>query len=112
MPANLLTDPTLLMPALALAAAAVSSITRSLVSLGKKMVQERSRTARFNTALKVSTPQQRAEIILACSQLEGGRPSDLTTGEAEEAPPPSPERFSLVAPSYVRGGRETELEKE
>lgn len=111
MPAKLLTDAAWLVPALALAAAAVSSITRSLVSLCKKMVEERSRTARFNTALKDSTPQQRVEIILACGLLEGGHASELTTGEPEEAPRPSPERFSLVA-RFLRGGREAEPGKE
>ena len=111
MPANLLTDAVWLVPVLALAAAAVSSITRSLVSLGKKIVEERSRTTRFNTALKDSTPQQRAEIILACGSLEGGRASELTTGEPEEVPPASLERLSLVARS-LRDGHETEPGKE
>lgn len=111
MPANLLTSVTWLLPVLALATAAVSSITRSLVCLGKKIVEERSRTARFNTALKDSTPPQRVEIILACGSLERGRANEQTTGEPEEAQPPSPERFSLV-PRFLRAGRETELGKE
>jgi hypothetical protein len=111
MPANLLTDAAWLVPVVALAATAVSSITRSLVPLGKKIVEERSRTARFNTALKESTPQQRAEIILACGSLEGGHASEPTTGKPEEAPPASLERFSLVARS-LRGGHETEPGKE
>ncbi|MGH4011287.1 MAG: hypothetical protein ACRDTH_24525 [Pseudonocardiaceae bacterium] len=111
MSANLLTDAAWLVPALALVAAAVSSITWSLVSLCKKVVEEKSRTARFNTALKDSTPPQRAEIILACGQLEGGRPSELITGEPEETPPPSPDKFSLVA-RFLRGWRETEPRKE
>lgn len=110
MPVNLITDTAWLVPALALAAAAVSSITRSLVSLCRKVVEERSRTARFNAALKDSTPQQRAVIILACGQLEGGFASEPTTGEAEEPPPPSPERFSLVA-RFLRGGRQIERGK-
>jgi hypothetical protein len=111
MPANLLTDAVWLVPVLALATAAVSSITRSLVSLGKKILEERSRTVRFNTALKDSTPQQRAEIILACGSLEVGRANEPTAGEPEEAAPPSPERFSLVFHS-LRGERETEPWKE
>lgn len=111
MPANLLTDAAWLVPALALAAAAVSSIARSLVSLCKKVVEERSRTARFNTALKDSTPPQRAEIILAYGQLEGGRPSELTAGEPEETPPPSPDTLSWVA-RFLRRWRETEPGKE
>jgi hypothetical protein len=111
MPANPLTDAAWLVPVLALAAAAVSSITRSLVSLGKKMVEERSRTARFNAALKDSTPQQRAEIILACGSLEGGCAGELTTGDPEEVPPPSLKRISLAARS-LRGGRDTEPGKE
>ncbi|MBV9144225.1 MAG: hypothetical protein JO115_25450 [Pseudonocardiales bacterium] len=111
MPASLLTDAAWLAPFLALAVAAVSSITRSLVSLGKKIVEERSRTARFTMALKDSTPQQRSKIIIAYGSLEGGRASEPTTGESEEALPSSPERFSLVARS-LRGGRETEPGKE
>jgi hypothetical protein len=111
MPVNLLTDAAWLVPVLTLAAAAVSSTTRSLVSLCKKMVEEKSRTARFNTALKDSTPQQRAEIILACGVLEGGRSSELTTREPEETPPPSLERLSLVA-RLLRGGRKAESETE
>lgn len=111
MHANLLTDIAWLVPTLVLAAAAVSSIARSLVSLCKKMVEEKARTARFNTALKDSTPQQRAEIILACGQLERGRSNALPTEESEETPPPSPEKPSLVA-RILRGWRETEPEKE
>jgi hypothetical protein len=111
MSANLLTDAGWLVPVLTLAAAAVSSITRSLVSLGKKIVEERSRTARFNTALRDSTPPQRAEIILACGSLEGGRGNEPITGEPKEAPPLPPERFSLVADS-PRVGHETEQGKE
>lgn len=111
MPANLLLDAAWLVPVLALAAAAVSSITRSLISLAKKIVEERSRTARFNTALKDSTPQQRSEIILACGSLEGGRVREPTTGESKEAPPASPKRFSLVARS-LRGGHEAKPGKD
>jgi hypothetical protein len=111
MPTNLLTDASWLVPVLALAVTAAPSITRSLVSLGKKIVEERSRTARFNTALKDSTPPQRAEIILAYGSLEKGRASELTTREPEKVPPPSSERFSLVARS-LRGGPETEPGKE
>jgi hypothetical protein len=111
MPATLLTDTAWLVPALALAAAAVSSITRSLVSLCKKMVEERSRTDRFNTALKDSTPPQRIKIISALGSLEGARASELITGEPEEAPSPLPKIFSLVARS-LQGGRETEPGKE
>jgi hypothetical protein len=101
MPVNILTDAAWL-------ALAAATVTRSLVSLGKTMVEERSRTARFNTALKDSTPPQRAEII---ESLTGGRASKVTTGESEDAPPPSPERFSLVA-RLLRDGRETEPGKE
>jgi hypothetical protein len=111
MPANLVTDAAWLLSVAALAAAAFSSIVRSLVSLLKKVVEEKSRTTRFNTALKDSAPPQRAEIILACGQLEGGHTSNLTTGESEEALPPSPEKFSLV-PRVLRSGRKTEPGKE
>ncbi|MBV9012622.1 MAG: hypothetical protein JO272_11330 [Pseudonocardiales bacterium] len=106
MPATLLTDAAWLVPAVALTAAAISSITRSLVSLGEKMVEERSRTARFNTALKDSTPPQRAEIIFAYGSLERGRASELTTREPEEVPPPSLDRSSLVARPLRNGPKE------
>jgi hypothetical protein len=70
MPTNLLTEAIWLVPIVAVGAS-VASIIRSVVSLCKKVVEERSRTARFTMALKDSTPRQRAEIIVACGQLEG-----------------------------------------
>lgn len=70
MPTHLLTEATWLLSAAVLAAAAISSITRSLVALCQTLIQERSRTTRLIAALKDSPPRQRAEIIRACGHLE------------------------------------------
>jgi hypothetical protein len=56
----------LLIVALCIAAGA-----KALASVLRTWVQEASRTHRFNKALEDSSPIERPEIIVACSQLEG-----------------------------------------
>ena len=69
---------------IAVVGVAFSSISWALASLVKKIVEERSRTARFTAALKGSKPHERGEIIRAWGQLESRRAGEL--GEASEAP--------------------------
>jgi hypothetical protein len=66
--------PLVVMVAIATGAMAVTSVLRTLI-------EQASRTRRLNKALEGSKPNQRPEIILACSQLEGA-PADAPEAEA------------------------------
>ncbi|HWO63326.1 MAG TPA: hypothetical protein VNO31_25155 [Umezawaea sp.] len=88
-----------------IAAAAVPSIAWALASLGKTVVQERSRTARLAAALKDSAPAERGEILRAWGQLESARPAEVVDAAPEE------ERLAWFRRLF-RGGRGTEPGKD
>ncbi|WNV86455.1 hypothetical protein [Umezawaea sp. Da 62-37] len=111
MPADLLTEASWLVPTTAVAAAMLSSIIRPLVSLLKMMVRERSRTTRFDMALKDSTPDERGEIIRACGQLEANCPHEPTIEEPETAPPTQSARLPLLN-RLLQSARETDPRKD
>ena len=102
MSANLLTEAGSLIAAAVLA---IPSTAWALVSLGKTVVQERSRTARLAAALKDSAPAERGEILRAWGQLESARPAEVVDAAPEE------ERLAWFRRLF-RGGRGTEPGKD
>jgi hypothetical protein len=62
------------------AALCIGAAAKALASVLRTWVQEASRTRRFNKALEDSRPNERPEIIRACSQLEGKPGGDTADG--------------------------------
>lgn len=83
MSVNLLTEAGSLIAA---AVVAIPSTAWALVSFGKTVVQERSRTARLTAVLKDSAPAERSEIMRAWGQWESGRPAEVVDEAPEERP--------------------------
>jgi hypothetical protein len=66
------------------AALGIAATTKALASVLRAWIEQAARTRRLARALKDSRPGQRAEIIMAISQLEGkpaGGPGDAADKE-------------------------------
>lgn len=62
------------------AALGIATGTKALASVLRTWIEQASRTRRLSKALEDSRPNQRPEIIVACSQLEG-RPAGKSGGD-------------------------------
>jgi hypothetical protein len=58
------------------AALAIAATMKALASVLRTWIEQASRTHRLTKALEDSRPNQRPEIIMACSQLEGKHGSE------------------------------------
>jgi hypothetical protein len=86
------------------ATVSVAATARALASVLRTWIEQASRTRRLARALEDSRPNQRPEIIVACSQLEGkpaGRPRVAAAGEG--IPADGPLRPTVVIPLDKRG---------
>jgi hypothetical protein len=72
MSSHLLTEPTN-QAAVVAAALGTAAIMKALASVLRTWIEQASQTRRLTKALEDSRPNQRPEIIMACSQLEGRR---------------------------------------
>ena len=81
--------------ALIAATVSVAATAKALASVLRTWIEQASRTRRLARALEDSRPNQRPEIIVACSQLEGktGRKAAHCRGRGG-----NPERTGLPAP--------------
>jgi hypothetical protein len=85
----------------------IATGVRALASVLRTWIEQASRTRRFMKAIEDARPDQRPEIIMACSQLEGSAKATLgvnTTGGALAAhrDPPPPMLLLHNRRSHVR----------
>lgn len=71
----------------ALIAAVIGAVAtaKALASVVRTWIEQASRTHRLTKALEGTRPNQRPEIIMACSQLEG-KPKGLPRDKHDRAP--------------------------
>lgn len=67
--------------------ASIAAGTTALASVLRTLIEQASRTRRLSKALKGSRPNQRPEILRACSQLEGTPDGKSGTGAGDRPLP-------------------------
>lgn len=74
-------------PELVLLGLAVAAVARASASVLQTWIKQASCTRRLNKSLEGAKPQQRPDIIMACSQLErrstGGTDEDKADGDSQ-----------------------------
>jgi hypothetical protein len=65
----------------------IATGVRALASVLRTWIEQRFRTRRLREALEGSLPNQRSEIITACSQLESGLPDEPARNPPDEGTP-------------------------
>lgn len=82
----------------------IAATAKTLASVLRTWIEQASRTRRLTKALEDSRPNQRPDIITACSQLEGkpaGKPCDALAQEG--IPPHRDSRPTVLIPLDSRG---------
>lgn len=92
--------------ALAVVAVTAAAAWRTWVNYRRAVVHETARTSRLTRAIDGASPRERAEIIRACSLLEGATRYEPDAPDHEEGPAAKPrarrsERRPLVDPTSV-----------